>query len=64
MAEVQVGHQVRIHGRHVNDAARTGTVIEVCGAQGEPPYRVRFGDGHEALVFPGPDCVISAADHE
>lgn len=62
MAEVQVGHEVRILGRHVDDAARTGIVVEVCGANGAPPYRVRFGDGHEGLVFPGPDCVITPSD--
>jgi Domain of unknown function (DUF1918) len=28
------------------------------GAGGEPPYLVRFDDGHTSLVFPGPDAVI------
>ncbi|MDT7746329.1 MAG: hypothetical protein QOE59_5407 [Actinomycetota bacterium] len=54
------GDQVVIKGRHVDDAARTGTIIEVSGPDGTPPYRVRIADGHEALVFPGPDCVITA----
>ena len=27
-------------------------------AVGEPPYMVRFDDGHTALVFPGPDAII------
>jgi len=37
---------------------RTGEMVEVRGAGGEPPYLVRFDDGHAALVFPGPDAVI------
>ncbi len=59
MARAHVGDLVLIRGRHVDDAARTGTILEVRGPEGEPPYRVRFADGHEALVFPGPDCVIT-----
>jgi hypothetical protein len=35
-----------------------GEIIEVRGAGGEPPYLVRFEDGHSALMFPGPDAVI------
>jgi hypothetical protein len=54
------GDQVVIKGRHVDDAPRAGTIIEVSSFDGTPPYRVRFYDGHEALVFPGPDCVITA----
>ncbi|RDI65944.1 uncharacterized protein DUF1918 [Nocardia pseudobrasiliensis] len=37
---------------------QTGEIIEVRGADGSPPYLVRFGDGRESLVFPGPDCVV------
>jgi hypothetical protein len=59
MSEVHVGDRVRIQGRHVDDAARTGAVVEVRGPDGDAPYRVRFDDGHEAVVFPGPDCVIT-----
>jgi hypothetical protein len=32
--------------------------VEVRGDNGGPPYLVRYPDGHEGLVFPGPDCVI------
>ena len=30
------------------------------GSKGGPPYLVRFPDGHETLVFPGPDCVVES----
>lgn len=39
---------------------RVGQIVEVRGAGGAPPYVVRFQDGHEGLVFPGPDAVIEA----
>lgn len=39
-----------------------GEIIEVRGIDGAPPYLVRFEDGHETLVYPGPETeVISAA---
>ncbi|MER6851575.1 DUF1918 domain-containing protein [Streptomyces flaveolus] len=41
----------------------TGEIIEVRGPNGEPPYVVRFPDGHETLVYPGPDCVIESPDN-
>ncbi|WP_079058172.1 DUF1918 domain-containing protein [Streptomyces cellostaticus] len=37
---------------------RQGEIIEVRGPDGEPPYMVRFSDGHEGLVYPGPVCLI------
>jgi hypothetical protein len=37
---------------------RMGEILEVRGADGAPPYMVRFDDGHESLVFPGPDWVV------
>lgn len=53
-----VGDLVRIKGRVVGMKEHVGEITEVRGASGEPPYRVRFDDGHEALIFPGPDCLI------
>ncbi|NQE88408.1 DUF1918 domain-containing protein [Nocardia terpenica] len=50
-----VGDQILIHGRAVGIPEQTGEIVEVRGEQGEPPYVVRFANGHESLVFPGPD---------
>jgi hypothetical protein len=36
-------------------------IIEVRGADGAPPYLVRFSDEHESLIYPGPDCVVEPA---
>lgn len=54
----EVGDRLLVHGHVVGQASRQGTIIEVRGSRGDPPYRVRFDDGREALVFPGPDAVI------
>jgi hypothetical protein len=42
----------------VESKDRHGEIIEVRGAHGEPPYLVRFDDGHETMVFPGGDFSV------
>jgi hypothetical protein len=54
----EVGDKVVMHGRTVGTVTRSGTVVEARGQDGAPPYLVRFEDGHEALVFPGPDVHV------
>lgn len=54
-----VGDQLAVPGRHVGDAGRIGQVLEVRGADGAPPYLVRWSDGHEAVCFPGPEARIA-----
>jgi hypothetical protein len=39
-------------------SGRSGEIIEIRGDRGEPPYVVRFEDGYEGLIYPGPDAVI------
>ncbi len=53
-----IGDRLHVHSRSVGGSPQLAEVIEVQGADGAPPYRVRYGDGHEALVFPGPDCTV------
>lgn len=53
-----VGDRLHVHGRLVGNADQEAEIIEVRGADGGPPYLVRYPDGHEVLVFPGPDCVV------
>lgn len=57
-----VGDRLVVKSRHVGDAPRDGEVIEVHGEDGAPPYLVRWEDGHEGLVFPGPDTVVEHKD--
>jgi hypothetical protein len=53
-----VGDRLVINATHVDGPVRDGEVVEVRGKDGEPPYVVRWSDGHEALVYPGPDAVV------
>ncbi|MEU3876897.1 MULTISPECIES: DUF1918 domain-containing protein [Streptomyces] len=52
------GDRIRIHGRNVGMGEQSGEIVEVRGPEGQPPYLVRFTDGRESLIFPGPGCVI------
>lgn len=53
-----VGDRLHVHGRNVGNADQLAEIIEVRGAEGAPPYLVRYPDGRETLVFPGPDSVV------
>ena len=53
-----VGDRLHVHRNTVGQPDRSGEIIEVRGQGGEPPYVVRFDDGHTGLVFPGPDAVV------
>ena len=54
----QVGDRLVVEGETVELPRQEGEVIEVQGADGGPPYLVRWSDGHEGLTFPGPDAHI------
>jgi len=56
--EAHVGDRLHMHGRTVGIKDRMAEVVDVRGEHGEPPYLVRFEDGHESLVYPGSDCVV------
>ncbi|HZG04410.1 MAG TPA: DUF1918 domain-containing protein [Streptomyces sp.] len=52
------GDLLVVHGRIVGQHDRVAEIVEVLGTNGEPPYRVRFEDGHETVMSPGPDSVV------
>ncbi|GIJ48105.1 hypothetical protein Val02_49910 [Virgisporangium aliadipatigenens] len=53
------GDRLILEGTHVGDRRRTGMIIELRGADGAPPYVVRWLDtDRESLVFPGPDARV------
>ena len=53
------GDRIVIRGRHAGQPERICQVTEVRGADGGPPYLVRWDDsGHETLYFPGTDATI------
>jgi hypothetical protein len=53
-----IGDHLVINASHVDGQVRSGEVVEVRGSDGGPPYLVRWSDGREGLVFPGPDASV------
>lgn len=56
--QAKVGDRLVVEGDKVDVPRREGEVLEVRGADGAPPYLVRWSDGHEGLTFPGPDAHV------
>jgi len=56
--QAQVGDGLTVKGRHQGDEERHGEIIQVDGADGAPPYVVRWRDGHESVFFPSSDTDI------
>lgn len=60
-----VHDRIVILSPHLDEPSRDGEILEVRGAEGAPPYQVRWSDtGHEGLYFPGTDAVIHHAQPE
>jgi Domain of unknown function (DUF1918) len=59
--QASIGDRLHVHSKTVGAQDKIAEIIEVRGERGGPPYRVRFADGHETLIYPGPDCVIEPA---
>lgn len=57
-----VGDRIVVNATRVDGPQRDGEIVEVRGRNGEPPYRVLWSDGHEGLVFPGPDATVQHAE--
>lgn len=53
-----VGDRLHVHSRAVGGTPQYAEVLQVQGPDGAPPYRVRYEDGHEAVIVPGPDCTV------
>ncbi|MEU4744489.1 DUF1918 domain-containing protein [Actinosynnema sp. NPDC023658] len=58
------GDHLHIHSRAVGLDETVGEILEVRGSEGAPPYLVRFSDGHEGLVYPGPDSLVEPRTSE
>ena len=59
--DAKIGDRLHVHSNTVGARDKVAEIIEVRGQAGAPPYLVRFPDGHESLIFPGPDCVVERA---
>jgi hypothetical protein len=58
------GDRLVVKGHRMAEPDRDAEILEVHGADGEPPYLVQWSDnGHTGLVFPGPDAVVDHMVH-
>lgn len=55
------GDRLVIEGTKVGSPRREGAVVETHGPDGTPPFLIRWSDGAEGLVYPGPDAHIESA---
>lgn len=53
-----IGDRVHTHGVTSSRDEHTGEIVQVRGADGRPPYLVRFPNGEERLIYPGPHTVV------
>lgn len=54
----QPGDELIVKGHHLGEPERDGEIVEVVGADGAPPYVVRWDDGHTSRLFPGSDAYV------
>ena len=60
--EARVDDRLVVHGAR---SPRVGVIVELVDGSGPQRYRVRWSDGHESIISPGPDATIdrdTAAD--
>jgi hypothetical protein len=58
-----VGDRIHFEGKVVGMHEHTAVVVETRGKDGAPPYLVRHENGHESVVYPGPDVWIEHHEH-
>ncbi|WP_256794959.1 DUF1918 domain-containing protein [Terrabacter sp. Ter38] len=56
--EARVGDRITMAAEHVGQSTREGTIREVKGEGGGPPYVVEWSDGHTGIIHPGPGSVL------
>ncbi|WP_099021705.1 DUF1918 domain-containing protein [Mycolicibacterium palauense] len=58
-----IGDWLVVKSATTGKSEQRGLVLETHGADGSPPFLVRWLDsGHEALMYPGPDAVVLTAE--
>lgn len=56
--QATIGDLLHMRSNTVGKRDKIAEIIQVLGAAGSPPYLIRFPDGRQSLVYPGPDCVV------
>ncbi len=54
----RVGDEISVHSHRLGGAQRTGVIREVLGTTHDPYFRVRWQDGRETTLHPGPDALL------
>jgi hypothetical protein len=55
----EVGDELTVRGIHQGDGDRHGKIIRIDGADGAPPYLVRWTDGRETVFFPASGAEVT-----
>jgi hypothetical protein len=58
------GDRIILAAPVIDGPLRDGEVLEARGADGAPPYLIRWSDGHEGLLYPGPGSVLRITSHD
>lgn len=58
MVRAHVGDEIRLQPPGIEYPVREGEVLRTADDVGNPPYQVRWDDGRETLLFPGPDAIV------
>ena len=53
--DARVDDRLVVHGAR---ASRVGVILELMESAGPQRYRVRWSDGHESVISPGPDATV------
>jgi Domain of unknown function (DUF1918) len=59
--KARVGDQLIVEGVHPSEPDCRGVITEVHGANGAPPYLMRWSDGRESSFVPSSDAVVVLA---
>ena len=56
--QAEIGDLLVVESRAAEVHRREGDIVEVHGDDGKPPYVVKWHDGAQGLVYPGPDAHV------
>ena len=59
------GDRLVVRGHRIGEPERDAEILEVCGAEGLPPYTVRWSDdGHVSRVYPSSEFYVEHFEHK